>query len=197
MSNFNNAAFVTLTYERTSNKTDTWLRTTTTVNRYIQRLSRLYGTIHYLRAFEDHKDGYPHVHLLILFEKQGNIRDRGKFLQEKYFRGIKDAWPHGLSDAQSPKYSNRGVLTYITKYLSKSTSINTLWSRILDPSVLTAPKATELGYPLKPPSGKLVWKFVLIRKEEKLTYSILEMKRIKLLSWSRDFPKMYKIACNS
>ena len=192
MAIFNNCAFVTLTYARSSSIRDAWLNINGHCNRYLQRCRRKLGNCEYLRAYEQHKDGYPHAHLFLIFRDTKNIRDRGKFLQDRYYRTLKSEWTHGLSDAQSPKYQNHGVIGYILKYMSKSTSSTTLWSKILGNYAIQEPKVNDLGYPLKPPPGENVWKYVMIKDSEDLLQCTWSWKRIKLLMWSRGFVTEYK-----
>jgi hypothetical protein len=188
----NNAAFVTLTYERNSSVGNTWKKVSRDTNRYLQRVRRTLGNIDYLRAFESHKDGYPHVHILILFPVEYNIRNRGKFLHQSYYKRLKDAWPHGLSDAQSPLGKGNHSIGYILKYLNKSSSSNNLWSKLLTETHTKEPAVNDLGYPLKPPPGENVWKLILIPDQKLLLKSTLKWKRIKLLMWSRHFVETYK-----
>jgi REP element-mobilizing transposase RayT len=192
--NFKNCAFVTLTYARNASIGQTWLRCTKDTNRYLQRINRKFNCkVEYLRAFESHKDGFPHVHLLIIFPTEFDIRDNGRYLQQSYYMVLKSQWPYGLSDAQSPRSKNNGAIGYILKYLNKSSSSNTLWSKLLPEGIsMRPPEVDGLGYPIKPPPGNNVWKYVLIKDKSTLLYTTLKWKRIKLLMWSRDFTEMFK-----
>jgi hypothetical protein len=194
---FNNAVFITLTYDRSSNVSETWQKTTTDFNRYIQRLRRnkilrTLNDFEYLRVFEQHQDGYPHIHAVLLFDPTISLRERDKFVYEKYRRPFKSLWTSGLSDCQSPKSKGNGIIGYILKYLGKSTSTVTLWSQILGNLTIQEPKVNDLGYPIKPPAGKNVWKYILIPDNHYLLKSTLKWKRIKLLMWSRGFIEKYK-----
>jgi hypothetical protein len=60
--------YITLTYDRSHDLEDSWLEVGRDFNRYISRLRRKYGKIHVVRAFESHKDGYCHVHAVLLFD---------------------------------------------------------------------------------------------------------------------------------
>lgn len=201
---FNNAAFVTLTYARdTYSPREAWQRINNDFNRYIQRLRRgkrlryiKLGDVEYLRAYESHKDGYPHVHALILTKQ--DIRDRSIYLKEEPRKSFKLAWPHGLTDAQSPKYKNNGAIGYILKYMSKSSSSGNLWKQILTENLtVPSPEVNALGYPLKPPPGENVWKSILIPDQTLLLKCTLKKKRIKLLMWSRHFISEYKKCLSS
>lgn len=197
---FNNCAFVTLTYDRNASKGSCWKTINNDFNRYVQRLSRgqrrgavrPLGKLEYLRAYESHEDGYPHVHALFILDRDFDIRDRDKFLREEFRKSFRSAWPRGHVDAQSPKRKSYGAIAYILKYLSKSTSSNTLWSRLLSQHKARVPKVNDLGYPIVVLPGVNVWKYVLDRDESFLLYSTLKYRRVKLLMWSRGFVNAYK-----
>lgn len=182
-----NDVFTTLTYSRNQSPRDTWLRVNSDTNRFLQRVSRKIGDVEYLRVFEHHKDNYPHIHIHLRFRPEKVIRERDIYLYDVYFRRLKQAWVHGLSDHQCPKYSHHFPVAYILKYLGKSTSSSRLWAQILNGKI--EPQVNDLGYPIKAQAGKNIWKLISvpIPRECNLLRSRFKWKRIKLMSYSRGY----------
>ena len=192
-----NAVFSTLTITRAKNKTDSWNDINKLSNRYVQRIRRKINHCEYLQAFEEHSDGYPHVHLLFLFRDYRYAKNNTRWLPTTLFERLKSQWTHGLSDHQQP-YANSDYssLKYILKYVSK-TSATHLWSKLLPTSYDIQPVNTnELGYPIKSPQYAK-YKSILVCKEKFLDRTDLKLKKIKLLSWSRNFVPEYLKTINS
>ena len=187
-----NAIFVTLTYPRDESVSSCWLRATSDWNRFVQRTTRAFGNVSYLRVFEAHDDGYPHVHALLLIEHIRNFQERSQFLYDDIFFKFKSLWIIGNSDFQSPKIQSKNTIRYIVKYVGKSTSAARLWSNILTPTITQSPTLDADGYPIRHIRGTNIWKSILVLDQRYLLYSTLKIKKIKLMSWSRNFIERFK-----
>lgn len=188
--------FATLTYGRNQSRRDTWIRTTNDSNRFIQRVQRKVGNLEYLRVLESHKDGYPHIHLHLRFRSGNRLRQNGKFIINHKFNQLKRQWTHGLTDFQCPRERTSSInfpLGYVLKYIGKSTSTNTLWSRILNPTFKPTPPSDNNSYPLRPSKGQNIWHYVTMPENQTLLYSTFKLKRIKLLSYSRNYPNTFNL----
>ena len=141
-----NAVFSTLTVSRTKNQRESWLSISSLSNRYVQRIRRKVDLLEYLQAFEQHQDGYPHVHLLLLFNNYHYAKTNSRWLPTELFTRLKSSWLHGLSDHQQPiTNSNYGALSYILKYVTKSSS-NGLWKNLLPLNTdVPSPETNELN----------------------------------------------------
>lgn len=187
----NSDVFATLTYSRSKSIRDTWLNVTSDFNRFSQRVQRKIGYLEYLRVFENHKDNYPHIHAHLRFRDVKNIRERGIYLHDKYFRALKSCWTHGHTDYQCPKYSNHYPIAYVLKYIGKSTSSATLWQQILNPTFKPYTPPTD-SFPIPAERGENIWKLISIPLSTNLYSSRFKWKRIKLLSWSRGYVATFK-----
>jgi len=186
-----NSIFATLTFNRDKNIRDTWLLCHVASNRFLQRVRRTVDSCEYLKVYEIHKDSYPHVHILLLFSNLNYPYNHTRWLPHDVHQKLKLAWTHGLSDYQSPlANSNYSALSYVLKYLSKSSSASHLWSRILTPDYNFTPETNENGYPLKTQKYAL-FKTILIPADQTLLLCNYSKKKIKLLTWSRNFVSAY------
>ena len=185
--------FATLTYRRDTSKSDTWRSSTIHYNRFLQRLQRKIGKVEYLAVKEPHKDQYPHIHAHLRFRNARRMRKRGKYIHEQYREILRECWPHGHTDFQCPIYSGYRPIAYVLKYIAKTTSANRLWQNILDPDPNYVKPTNELGYPIKPPAGKNVWKYLSDNTAEQTLVSCpLRWKRLKLITWSRGYVNTFK-----
>ena len=185
------SVFTTLTFPRSKNIRDTWLSINQATNRYVQRVRRTIDYCEYVKAYEIHKDGYPHVHILFIFRNFRYNSNHTRWLPDTIFAKLKSAWTLGLSDHQSPtSSSNHSGLSYILKYLSKSSSANHLWSKILTPDTSYSPTLNENGYPIlmKSYAG---YALIIVPSDVTLTQCNLKYHKIKLLTWSRKFTQSY------
>jgi hypothetical protein len=111
------ALFITLTLARGIRLDQAWEGIGSAYNKWISKLRRRYGRIEALRVFEAHKDGWPHIHAILLFESKtfdaffynGSWR-----VQEKHDL----EWDEGFTDVEALG-SLRGGVRYVTKYLAK------------------------------------------------------------------------------
>lgn len=123
--------FCTLTFTRTDSSDRRWKIVSKTYNRYIQRIRRLHNLqVHYLRVVESHKDGYPHIHVLLQFPSASIRVDNSRYFDPVLYKRWKSLWPDGHSDYQRPRRSGMGTLGYIMKYLLKNSSSKTVWSKV-------------------------------------------------------------------
>ncbi len=186
-----NSVFSTLTFSRDNSIRDTWLSINVATNRYVQRVRRTLDYCEYLKVYEIHKDKYPHIHILFLFRNLRYPYDNTRWLPDNVFAKLKSAWTLGLSDYQSPiAHSNYSTLSYILKYVSKSSSSAHLWSLLLSPTTLDSPLTNDLGYPVKT-HAYAGYHTLLILKQQLLLSSVLKLKKIKLITWSRGFVQAY------
>ena len=66
-----NALFVTLTYNtKLKNESNAWQLIGKDFNIYISNLRRKYGKVSFIRCFESFTNGYPHAHVLLLFDSK-------------------------------------------------------------------------------------------------------------------------------
>lgn len=191
------SAFVTLTYSRTENSLCTWKRVGVDVNRFVQKIRRILSCdLEYLRVYESHKDGYPHVHLLLLIRREiANVRN-SKFVADIFYKRFKGAWSHGHSDWKLPRFKNNNrVVSYVLKYIGKSSSTASLWTRILQGKLLSSPP-DGASAPAPFLAGDNVWYCIwnIVEKQEYIDRCTFDYKkiRIKLVVWSRGFVDLYK-----
>lgn len=120
----------TLTYTRQIPRQEAWDRVAEDFNRYMSHLRDRYGRVSAVRCFEAQKDGYPHIHVILVFHdyrfktfQHGKTRRVSKkseleaFWSDKEYLGFSDyqalnSWRHGLN--------------YLVKYLHKSLSLSNL-----------------------------------------------------------------------
>ena len=183
--------FTTLTYPRTENIRNTWLHVNVSSNRYVQRVRRTIDHCEYLKTYEIHKDGYPHIHILFIFSNLNYPDDHSRWLPDDVFSKLKHAWVHGLSDHQSPSsHSNHSTLSYVLKYISKTSSAQHLWRRILTPNADYQPATNVNGYPITV-TRYASYKTLLVPTAKLLDRTDCRIQKIKLITWSRGFVQAY------
>lgn len=123
--------FATLTYDRVLSSECTWQRTSKDFNRFIQKLRRLHcdTQIAYLRTIESHKDGYPHIHVLLQHPSAVIRVSNSKYFDRTLYQKWKGLWSHGLSDFQAPRRKEDSI-KYILKYITKSSTTKTIWKKL-------------------------------------------------------------------
>lgn len=176
--------FLTCTYSRDLTASKTWKRSFRDTSEFFYKLRRSpwCDKLEYARAFEYHKDGYPHIHAMFIINRcyySGN-----KFIFEPYRGFIKSLWNHGLVDIQSPRVKGLGILNYALKYVSKGGGASYLWTRILhgycDPFTnvhddqLYVPKYSH-------------WWYEPVCTDTNMLRSKIKYRKHKLLTWSRSF----------
>jgi len=186
-----NTIFTTLTFDRSQDIRNTWLLCNIASNRFLQRVRRTIDSCEYLKVYEIHKDAYPHIHILFIFSNLNYPDDHTRWLPDNVHSKLKSAWTHGLSDHQSPiAYSDYSALKYVLKYVSKSSSASHLWKRLLSPDTSYVPPTNDLGYPLKT-LRYAQYKTFLMPVSVSLDRTVCKTKKIKLITWSRNFVKSY------
>ncbi len=162
---FTRHVFATLTYTRTETIQDTWKTISSDFNRYLQRFRRLHNEeIQYLRVIEQHKDLYPHIHIIIQFPNATiRVRD-SRWFDKRIYQTWKTLWKRGHSDYQKPRRNKIGTISYIMKYLVKNTTAKTVWKKILPVAQMHKGGAP----PSTPPEST-------------------KMNGVKLCTWSRNF----------
>jgi len=117
-----NVMLVTLTYDtKRSRIQDAWKNIGDDFNKYMRNLRRKFGRISYLRCWESSQKGYPHIHVLMMFQ---DYSFRVKRINGKYRIEEKEAFEksyHSFVDVQAVRNMKKGI-RYVTKYLSKSKS---------------------------------------------------------------------------
>lgn len=128
---FTRHVFATLTYSRDINSQARWATISHHYNRFIQSTRRLHRcNIEYLRVVESHKDGYPHIHVLLQFPDARIRIENTRYFTPTLYAKWKGQWQHGHSDFQKPKHSGTQTLSYILKYLIKNTTSSTIWKHV-------------------------------------------------------------------
>jgi len=127
--------FITLTYDRRIGSFDNaWHNIGNDLNLFFAKMKNIYGRFKVLRCFESYsKDGYPHIHILMLFEnkvfqvkrhyyttKKGNLANK-YILDDSDKNKISGFW-HSFVDVTAVKtlFSVRYLLKYITKEMYSS-----------------------------------------------------------------------------
>jgi len=128
------AVLVTLTYDRENLlRGGAWDRLPHDYNRFMARLRKTCQAlfpnqkIHIaaLRGNEAHRDAYPHIHALIVFDFSiPVVRHVGKNgeswrISREWRDRIKSCWDHGFSDVLAVYGTHEGI-NYIAKYITKN-----------------------------------------------------------------------------
>jgi hypothetical protein len=112
--------FVTLTYDIIRSRVrDAWDTMGEDFNNWIRNLRKKFGRISHLRCWEASKQGYPHIHALMIFH---DYEFKVMRIGEKYRIAEKEEFEksyHSFVDVQAVRELRYGV-KYITKYLMKT-----------------------------------------------------------------------------
>lgn len=124
---------VTLTFGRSIDLVVAWVSLGPFLNGYLSYLRRRYGKIAVLRCWESHVDGYPHIHVLILFKdwsfKGFSYRSKKKATYGKLMYAVdsKDSiargWSYGHVKVLAVSSVHSGF-SYVGKYLRKSVRVS-------------------------------------------------------------------------
>jgi len=116
-----NVVFLTLTYDPSKySVTEAWKDVKNRINRVFSWFRRHYGLKAALAVLETHNNLYPHVHMVLLLEREIEVFEYKGLLR---FREKKPRWEKALAregfiDAQAPR-SAREISNYLSKYLNK------------------------------------------------------------------------------
>jgi len=116
-----NVVFLTLTYDPSKySVTEAWKDVKNRINRVFSWFRRHYGLKAALAVLETHDNLYPHVHMVLLLEREVEVFEYRGLLRfcEKKTRWEKALAREGFIDAQAPR-SAREVSNYLSKYLNK------------------------------------------------------------------------------
>jgi hypothetical protein len=119
--NSTNVVFLTLTYDpKRYSVTEAWRSVRNRINRVFRWFRRHYGLKVGLAVLETHDNLYPHVHVVLLLEREVEVFEYRGLLRfyEKKPRWERALAREGFIDAQAPR-SAREVSNYLSKYLSK------------------------------------------------------------------------------
>lgn len=133
------ALFVTLTYAP-KGKTigEAWESVGEDWNRFITRARKEYGGVQVARVWESMKNGYPHIHAIMLFDtKEFNAFHHNEAWRVYGKSDLAKMWDHGFSDVEALS-STKGGFHYVAKYLGKLHELG----HVPNPS---APKELEYG----------------------------------------------------
>lgn len=193
-----NAIFVTSTYAPGQSVTGTWLRCSIHFNRFVGRLRRKIGNCEYVRVIERHKTHpYPHFHSLLLFPTLTFSVENSRYFDDRFYQLLQRQWTHGFSKFEPPRHSGYFPIGYILKYISKSTSANTLWHRLLNNSISDTPQE-QPGDRYKIQPGTNVYYQVKFNSnpqctiDDSLVNADFKLKKVKVLHWSRGFIEAFK-----
>ncbi len=182
--------FVTLTYARDRSILQTQQQCSKDYNRYIQKLRRLHHTkIQYLRTIENHKDGYPHFHVLLQFPRADIRVENDRYFSKILYSKWKSSWTHGLSDIQVPRRNGVGQISYILKYITKNATSKTIWKKLYQTSAKAVD--TETSIPLDQntldASVPFLHSAATSITSTSITSPIHTSNGVKLCTWSRGF----------
>ncbi len=117
--------FITLTESKNNNSIeDAWKNIGIKFNQFRSNLISKFGHVEFMRTWEAHHSGYPHIHCLIKFQDnmfdvfKGSKNNKPHWLVKNHFK-IKDCWNFGFLDV-SGCTSVKEALTYIGKYIIKN-----------------------------------------------------------------------------
>jgi hypothetical protein len=112
------AIFIDYTYQRAISLSESWEKIGIDLNRQLSRLYSKYGKFSLFRTFEAQKDGYAHIHAILIFE---NYEFETFFYNGNWRIQERDelVWSEGFSDILALS-NTRGGLRYVSKYMAKS-----------------------------------------------------------------------------
>lgn len=142
-------------------------------NRFCQKFRRLHNTqVQYLRVVEEHKDTYPHIHVILQFPDARLSITNSRYFDRILYKKWKTLWISGHSDYQTMSRGGVGGLRYILKYLVKNTTRKTLYKKIYTLHPVAIRSSTT------PPETRRT------KKPERLP---IKKNGVKLATWSRCF----------
>jgi hypothetical protein len=135
-----NVVFLTLTYDPNRfSVTEAWKDVGNRISRVFKWFRRHYGLKAALAVLETHDNFYPHVHMILLLERDIGVFEYRGLLRfcEKKPRWEKALAREGFIDAQAPR-SAKEISNYLSKYLNKvSRELPKLVEGVVSPKALT------------------------------------------------------------
>ncbi len=121
-----NCLFVTLTYDtKLKSRDEAWNEIGIEYNRWVSGIKRKFGGCAIIRAFESFKNGYPHIHAIILFDdyqfdvfEHWNKQGTKSSFRIKQMNQFDMRW-HSHVDVTAV-HTIKGAVGYLTKYLKKA-----------------------------------------------------------------------------
>lgn len=114
--------FITLTYNtKRCSPQEGWLSISKEYNRWITNLRNKFGRVRVLKVFESTRQGYPHIHVLAVFDDHefSYFALKGKWRIPRQERDrIKEGW-HSFVDVEAV-VSPRQAMIYMLKYMIKT-----------------------------------------------------------------------------
>ncbi len=105
--------------------TDAWNQLGDDLNRTLSNLKRKYGRISFIRSFESYTNGYPHIHLVMLFKdrefkckKYLNKKDKYEYILIGDSKKSFDESHHSYVKVNAVR--TLGAVTYVSKYCFKN-----------------------------------------------------------------------------
>lgn len=146
-------------------------------NHYITNFRRFHNhKVQYLRVIEEHKDGYPHIHVILQFEDARIRVENSKYFDRHLYQKWKHLWTYGHSDYQRPAREGIYTLGYVMKYCLKNQTATTVWKKVLEPE-------SKPTVPYVPNSQSVDSSQI----QQDVSVSPVKKYGVKLMTWSRDF----------
>lgn len=189
MRSFTRHVFGTLTYARDIEILQCWQKISKDFNRFFQEFRRLHplAQVHYLRVIEEHKDGYPHIHVIIQFDSACISVDADRYFDRTVYQKWKSLWRHGHSDYQQPRRNGVGTLSYVMKYLLKNRTYKSIWKKVLSARTVEKPISDPITSSECSNTSQTIIKQDQDLMGEDFIPSSTRLNGVKLCTWSRGF----------
>ncbi len=138
--------FITLTFDRSHSIQESWRLCSSrggALNKFSANLAKILGNKATFKAKEAQSSGYAAPHILCIIDRPVTaIQHKGRWIVQSrdIVERIKRAWPYGFVDIQASvggKVRGRGVMAYMMKYVTKTTSVDYLEPKHLKIAELT------------------------------------------------------------
>ncbi len=123
-SKISNVGFLTLTVDPKkfhNNPLEAWMQIEKHYNIFLTRLRKMYGKVICLKSVEAQKNGFPHIHMLMITRKEFRVFKQGNILRSEDKKKIEKFWSIGFSDLRVPNPEGKkgSVATMIKEYVFK------------------------------------------------------------------------------
>ena len=131
---------------------------------------------------EEHKDAYPHIHVILQYNDARIRISNGKYLQRPVYAIFKNRWKMGHSDCQVPLGKKTRILSYVLKYCLKNATHRTVWKKLMV-NVTSVENSKQSAIPSSTSTMQTT------TKEPDSILSVPPVKKygVKYLTWSRNF----------